>query len=404
MHLASITDNVSYTGTLATAFTTRTINSLRTWNYNVILPMASDSATLTLASGGLLAANNNNQWITGGKVTSSYGTSSVAELFTWVNQDIAHITSKIVDNGAQALTLYKSGPGSLGLSAVNTYTGGTVVNQGTLLLEGTGQTLNTGNLTINGGTVTESTVSGQIPSTTVVTMNGGLLNLLGNHTLPGLTLNTKGGNVSPVVTSTSVGNGPNTLTLTGNLTANIADPMGVASTISGNLALSGGGTKIVVNGTSFGLNPVGLAINGVIASTPAGGLVKDGDGVLALGAANTYEGGTTINGGRVAMNNADALSNGTVTLGSSSELYIGGAQAGLLGRFYYGTGGGQFNPAGAPLLTYYVADKLARTTCATQMSTAGLNTDFNFPGATAPNPGSLLPAAVTTSQNPAGGG
>ena len=304
--LANATDNVSYTGTLATAFSSRTINSLRVYNNNLVVPMASATDTLTLASGGLLSANNNNQWITGGQISAGYTANTAADLFTWVNQDITHVTSAIINNGAGALTLHKAGPGTLGLSGVNQYTGGTVVNQGALNLEGAGQTLKTGSLTINGGAVAETTVSGQIANGTVVTMNGGSLTMLGNHTLPGLTLTAKGGTTAPAVTITNVGNVSGTLTLNGGITAtNDIGGSSVPVITGGKLDLGGTVRTINVNGIAS----TGLNINSSIVGTA--GIDKQGTGTLLLTGSNSYSGPTNISAGTLKLSGGGGGGGGT---------------------------------------------------------------------------------------------
>ncbi|WP_308217220.1 autotransporter-associated beta strand repeat-containing protein [Variovorax sp. RO1] len=72
-----------------------------------------------------------------------------------------------------------------------------------------------------------------------------------------------------------------------------------------------GDLTVTVDGS--GPTPAHLAMNGVISG--AGSLTADGGGTLALGAANTYIGGTTIKTGTtVQIGTAGALGAGTVTL------------------------------------------------------------------------------------------
>lgn len=58
-------------------------------------------------------------------------------------------------------------------------------------------------------------------------------------------------------------------------------------------------------------------LNCVVAGTA--GLAKTGAGILALGAANTYTGGTTLTHGTLTLNNAAALGSGTLTFGSNTN-------------------------------------------------------------------------------------
>ncbi|HUO08957.1 MAG TPA: autotransporter-associated beta strand repeat-containing protein [Phycisphaerae bacterium] len=49
-------------------------------------------------------------------------------------------------------------------------------------------------------------------------------------------------------------------------------------------------------------------------------VLLNGAGVVAIGTANTYTGGTTVNAGTLAINNSNALGNGTLTLNSGASL------------------------------------------------------------------------------------
>ncbi len=71
--------------------------------------------------------------------------------------------------------------------------------------------------------------------------------------------------------------------------------------------------NLAVNVDGTGTTPAQLAMNGVISGT--GSLTADGGGTLALGATNTYAGGTSIkNGTTVQIGTAGALGSGTVSL------------------------------------------------------------------------------------------
>ncbi|MBE7495144.1 MAG: autotransporter-associated beta strand repeat-containing protein [Verrucomicrobiaceae bacterium] len=69
-------------------------------------------------------------------------------------------------------------------------------------------------------------------------------------------------------------------------------------------------------------------LNCVVAGTA--GLTKTGAGILALGAANTYTGGTILSNGTLALAHASALGTGTVTLGGANNPYLNNTSGSLI--------------------------------------------------------------------------
>ncbi|MDB6076151.1 MAG: hypothetical protein JWO89_3791, partial [Verrucomicrobiaceae bacterium] len=192
----------------------------------------------------------------------------------------------------------------------NTYTGGTIVNQGTLNLTGAaGITVipAAGGLTINNATVTMVTNPNQIASGTAITLNGaGVLNYVGNNTLDGsLTFNNTGGVANPTVAT-----GTGILALTGTITS-VNDNMATTPTITGFLELGNTGRTI----TTSGLSPVDLSIAAVVTGT-SGSINKAGPGSLVLTnvsttTPNTFSGGINMQDGSLIVA-AVALANGSV--------------------------------------------------------------------------------------------
>ena len=82
------------------------------------------------------------------------------------------------------------------------------------------------------------------------------------------------------------------------------------ATIEGNLSLgTSAGTFSVTQGSS-----TDLTVTANISGSPAGGLLKTGNGLLTLSGSNTYSGGTTINGGALQANSGAGLpSNSNLT-------------------------------------------------------------------------------------------
>jgi autotransporter-associated beta strand protein len=291
------------------------LNSLNiVGNANVTFTTATDS--LNLISGGLLKSGNNANTIgaalDSGRLTAG-GAVANSDLFVFNNQNTLTINSRIVDNAGGAVRYIQSGAGAVTLTNPNnSYTGGTVVNSGTLNLSSAtaSAVIPTGGLTIGSGTVTMNGVSNQIHASNVVTMRGAAtLNLFGNNTLAGLIFEADGSNTALNI-GTNNGNNVNSfgvLTLTGDITAS-ASTVRVESTESpiitfGIINLGSINHNITVNPTTIDnmaqtlLQPA-LSMEGIIGT---GGFVKLGDGALRLRTAQTYSGLTDVQAGAIVL-------------------------------------------------------------------------------------------------------
>ena len=313
---AGSTANVNLTsGT--TGITSRTINSLRYQaSLNNSLVMASSTSTLTLASGGLLETGPGGLTFTTGNLTSSG-----SELFMNIYGGWLVMHGNITD-GTSSVTLEKTGGAPLTLAGTDSYSGGTIVDQGTLTLGGAAgapgaYTVPAGGVTIdNGGTVTMLTNAGQIAPTNPVTMNeSSTLNLTGSNTLAGLALNNNGGLSAP---SVNLGTG-GILTLSNRSITAYNDSYSADPGIySGTLML--GGTFTV---TTTGLAPIDLSIS---SSLTGGSLVKQGSGALALTSSqSTYAGGTVLAAGGLIIG-ASSIGNSSGPLGTGPLTIDGGTQ------------------------------------------------------------------------------
>ena len=208
-------------------------------------------------------------------------------------------------------SLTEAGSGILVLTTWNSYTGGTIVNGGTLTLAAGGNDSN-GSLpsgqpvTINaGGTVLLAVGDalgwyGGNPG--MVTINGGILTVApGIHDTvgyDGFTLN------AGTITSQGAGDATGNYIFDGTVTtvANSAASVISANTISlRNNGTFGGGTFDVAAGSG----PVDLLVSSIL--TGNAGLVKTGNGVMVLNGANTYGGGTTIDSGVLQANSGRRL-------------------------------------------------------------------------------------------------
>ncbi len=243
----------------------------------------------------------------------------------------------------------KSGDDTLTLSGSNTYTGGTLINGGTLVASnvealGTGDVTDNATLALNTGGTFDNAISG---SGQVVKSGDETLTLSGTNSYTGGTTISGGTLVATNVEALGSGDVTDDATLelnTGGTFDNAISGSGqvVKSgdkmlTLSGANSYSGGtlisdgtlvasnvealGTGDVTNNATLALNTGGDFTNNISGS---GQVVKSGDDTLTLSGANSYTGGTTISGGTLVATNVDALGTGDVTNSSTLELNTGG--------------------------------------------------------------------------------
>ncbi|WP_159317513.1 autotransporter-associated beta strand repeat-containing protein, partial [Salmonella enterica] len=208
----------------------------------------------TLISGGTLVASNV-EALGSGDVTND----AVLELNTGGTFD------NVISGSGQVV---KSGDDALTLSGANTYTGGTTINDGTLVATsvdalGTGDVTDNATLELNTGGTFDNAISG---SGQVVKSGDKMLTLSGANSYSGGTL--------------------------------ISDGTLVASNVESL------GTGDVTNNATLELNTGGDFTNNISGS---GQVVKSGDETLTLSGSNTYTGGTTINDGTLVATSVEAL-------------------------------------------------------------------------------------------------
>ncbi|MEI7908684.1 MAG: autotransporter-associated beta strand repeat-containing protein [Verrucomicrobiota bacterium] len=296
-------------------------------------------ATLTLGSGGLIFRNNN-FWLQS-SAGVGYITSGISDLYLQADgaSGDQRLNVYIKDGGAGAVTLRKSGSGLVKLGNINTYTGGTFINQGTLDLQTGGQSGGIrGTATINAGGVLQLSASdgtgwgGGANALTAINLNGGNLNVntTGNQTLGSCVLNLNGGSIT--------GNVAGNLDFYGGGSALFALASATTSTISGvpiSPCRQGSTTFTVAAGST--VSGIDLDISSVIRTSPGGspvgaGLTKAGAGTLRLTGANTYGETTSINNGvlLVANTTGSATGSGQVTVNSGGTLAGTGIIAGAV--------------------------------------------------------------------------
>ena len=213
------------------------------------------------------------------------------------------INNLLYDYPGQSGSLTKVGSGTLTLTRYNGYSGGTIVNQGTLQLNVGGQTgtlANNSNVTVNaGGTLlcnaTDALGWGTNPGAVNLTINsGGIVNVTaGNRVTLWNTVNVTGGTLT---SAAGTGDGSGNYSLYGQLNAT-SDASGNPAAISATqLGLQAGNTVFNV---TRGSGAVDLVVSSVVSSWTSGaGLTLQGGGIMALSnAANTYSGVTIFAGG-----------------------------------------------------------------------------------------------------------
>ncbi|EAX9630569.1 AIDA autotransporter-like protein ShdA, partial [Salmonella enterica] len=224
----------------------------------------------TTISGGTLVANDVN----------ALGTGDVTDNATLALNAVGDFNNAIGGSGK----VEKSGDDTLTLSGSNTYTGGTLINGGTLVASnvealGTGDVTDDATLELNTGGDFDNAISG---SGQVVKSGDETLTLSGSNTYTGGTLISSG---------TLVANDVNAL-----------------------------GTGDVTDNAVLELNTGGDFINSIGGT---GRVEKSGDETLTLSGSNTYTGGTTINDGTLVATSVDALGSGDVTDNATLELNTG---------------------------------------------------------------------------------
>ncbi len=270
---------------------------------------ATGNPAASTISGGTLALGGNRVFDVG---DSSTATSS----------DL--LISSVVTGSGQSLT--KTGEGRLGFQGANTYDGGTIINGGTVFLN------NSNNLSANGNVTVNNTVGG----TSALTLLGNITQTIGALTFGGA------GGTAASVNNVTIGTG-GTLTLGGTVTFN-ATGNPTASTVStisgGTLALGGNRTFAVADSTGSSNE---LAISSVI-SGAGQSITKTGAGRLYFLGANTYDGGTVLNGGQIFLGaNNTLVSTGAVTVnnteGATSTFILGSNVAQTIGSLTFGGAG-----------------------------------------------------------------
>ena len=318
-------------------------------------------------------------------------------------------------------SLSKTGAGSVTLLGSNTYTGGTEIYDGRLQLGADNLLVNTGDLTVNGGTFDLNDFDQTVANLSGVggvidTGDTGDATLTINQTVDATYAGDFAGHTDTTFSEVLVKNGSATLTLSGTSTQT---GLGQVIINEGRLAVLGGnaigdsfivtgagelellsdetlgyllidaGGKVLLNANTLTINTSSygnIPINDAVISG-TGNIIVNGPGSQVLRAENTYTGSTTINGGRLVANHLSALgNNGAVTvntdgiLGLSSDLNIGSLagngrvflQNGL-GNYHLTSGGDNTSTLFSGVISSAAGGRLTKTGTGT-LTLTGINT------------------------------
>jgi fibronectin-binding autotransporter adhesin len=256
-------------------------------------------------------------------------------------------------------SLTKNGGGDVTISSVNTFPGGTTINDGSITA-GNSAALGSGSVTLNGGSLN---LNGQTIAN-AITLSAG--DVLGNGTLSGVisgsgTLNQSAGTLILTGTNTYTGS-----TFVTGGTLQIGD-----GTTDGSIAASSG----IINDGSLVYNLVGARTYAKPISG-TGSLTKQGAGTLTLSnTTSSFTGGTTVSEGTLVAN-ATALSSGNISVASIATLTSsGGTISGTV------TGPGNVTSSGNTVITGDFSSFSGTYTHNTTL----FSTNFNTAAATSKN-------------------
>lgn len=217
------------------------------------------------------------------------GSGSVLDLST---ASLNTLSNNVVGNGR----VVKTGTGTVFLTGANTYAGGTDIQQGAIRVTDV-SFLGTGPIAVQAGAALDLAIASQ--QTLAQSVSG-----------------------AGILRKSDFGD----LILVSNALTGGVDIVGGRVIVSTAAALGGGGVSTAAD-TQLVFDTAGTeTISNTISG--AGGLTKDGTGVLVIQNANSYTGGTIINAGRLGLNNGQGLGTGDVLILQGAQLSFGGVAVG----------------------------------------------------------------------------
>jgi len=287
--------------------------------------LISGAGALTKDGAGLLVINNANSF-TGGTIINS-GRLGLNDGMGLGTGDVIVLQGAILGVGGVTLANNVSGAGQViktanntaTLTGTNTYSGGTDIQQGRVVVNSPAA-LGTGGVQM-------------AANTALVVDYNGATNVALNNVLTGAGALVKEG--SGTVVMNTIGNtfSGGTSINAGRLGLNFGDALGT-------------GAVSIASGAELGIG----AITYANATSGAGRIVKTSGGAAFLTGANTHSGGLDIQGGSVGVTGSGALGSGAVSIASGASLdYTAASNATFANAL---SGAGTFNKLGTAQLTF----------------------------------------------------
>jgi len=305
------------------------------------------STNVTLAGGTLSTSNSGSLFRFNNATAGSYGVTSNANATTSTistNVDAFHgplnfnVASGTTTSGIDLLvsgvikssSITKNGSGVLGLSAMNTFSGGLTINAGTVrsTSSGGGSALGTGNVTVNTGATLQGSAgdafgyaAGSSPN--LITIVGGTVTSGPNGayrvTLPDITFS-GGGTLSSGTGNTGDGNGNFSFNSQGATNTNITVTNTGDATALINAANLGFQAPNVNFNVDRGTAASDLTVSSALLnlSNSSATITKTGAGILTLSGASTFNDNVIINGGTITVGRAAANNGTSGALGNAS--------------------------------------------------------------------------------------
>src|SRR6266496_3570460 len=341
----------------------------------------------TTTADGLLTMSNGTLAMTGGSLTvgsltgssNITGTSSTRILSVGSDNTSPAAYSGVISNGSSAVSLAKTGTGTLTLSGLNTFGGAVTISNGRLSVNtvanaGTSSALGTGSTTpaisISGSGILQYTGTGHSSNrsltltgdgatidasgTSTLTLSGGATGNGNNLVLTGSGIGVESGAINTDGTATLTKSGTGTWTLSGANNYTSTTTILNGGMLKLGAAGSGGNTPLGTTGGGTNVNSgAALDLNGITLST-AEALTISGTGVSNSGALMNSSGTGASYSGLITLGSSSSIitsgdinitNPGTIT-GSGFGLTLGGTGSGSVSSII-GTGAGTLTKIGS---------------------------------------------------------